>query len=64
MTGTLIEEKNKIADTSIEKISKINRVFIAPSNARPAPGVLEAIQEAEAIVIAPGNLFREVIPNL
>ena len=64
MTGTLIEEKNKIADTSIEKISKINRVFIAPSNARPAPGVLEAIQEAEAIVIAPGNLFTEVIPNL
>ncbi len=62
--GTLIEEKNKIADTSIEKISKINRVFIAPSNARPAPGVLEAIQEAEAIIIAPGNLFTEVIPNL
>ncbi len=62
--GTLIEEKNKIADTSIEKISKINRVFIAPSNTRPAPGVLEAIQEAEAIIIAPGNLFTEVIPNL
>ncbi len=62
--GTLIEEKNKIADTSIEKISKINRVFIAPSNARPAPGVLEAITDADAIVIGPGNLFTDVIPNL
>lgn len=62
--GTLIEEKGKIAETSIEKISKINRVFIAPSNARPAPGVLEAITEADAIIIGPGNLFTDVIPNL
>ena len=52
-TGTLIEEKNKIAEVSAEKISRINRVFIVPSNARPAPGVLEAIQEADAIVIGP-----------
>ena len=62
--GTVIEEKNKIAETSMEKVSKINRVYISPSNARPAPGVLEAIQEADAIVIGPGNLFTDVIPNL
>ena len=63
-TGTLIEDKNKIGETSINKISKINRVFIAPSNARPAPGVLEAIEQADAIIIGPGNLFTDVIPNL
>lgn len=51
--GTLIEEKNKIAETSMAKVSRINRVFITPSNARPAPGVLEAIQEADAIIIGP-----------
>ncbi len=51
--GTVIEDKNKIAETTAEKVSKINRVFIAPSNARPAPGVLEAIEEADAIVIGP-----------
>jgi len=62
--GTVIEEKNKIAETSMEKVSKINRVYISPSNARPAPGVLEAIQEADAIVIGPGHLFTDVIPNL
>ena len=39
-------------------------MFIAPSNARPAPGVLEAITEADAIIIGPGNLFTDVIPNL
>lgn len=62
--GTIIEEKNKIADTAMEKVSKINRVYISPSNARPAPGVLEAISEADAIIIGPGNLFTDVIPNL
>lgn len=51
--GTVISEKDKIAETSMAKISKINRVFISPSNVRPAPGVLEAIQEADAIVIGP-----------
>ncbi len=35
--GTIIQEKNKIADTSIDKVSKINRVYISPSNVRPAP---------------------------
>lgn len=62
--GTLIEEKGKIAEASIEKISKISRVFVAPSNARPAPGTLDAILDADAIVIGPGNLFTDVIPNL
>lgn len=62
--GTTIEEKDKIAETSMAKISRINRVYISPSNVRPAPGVLEAIAEADAIVIGPGNLYTEVIPNL
>ncbi len=62
--GTVVEEKNKIAETSSEKISKINRIFVTPTNAKPAPGVIEAIQEADAIIIGPGNLFTEVIPNL
>ncbi len=62
--GTVINEKAKIGETSMAKISKINRIFISPSNVRPAPGVLEAIEEADAIVIGPGNLYTEVIPNL
>ncbi len=62
--GTVIEDKAKISETSMAKISRINRVFIAPTNVRPAPGVLEAIAEADAIVIGPGNLYTEVIPNL
>lgn len=51
--GTVIEEKNKIAETSMAKISRINRIYLSPANIRPAPGVIEAIEEADAIVIGP-----------
>ena len=62
--GTIVEEKNKIPEVVSEKIEKINRVFISPSNCKPAPGVLEAISEAEAIIIGPGSLYTNVLPNL
>ena len=62
--GTVVKEKNKIAETVYEKITKIERIYITPSNCRPAPGVLEAISEADAIIIGPGNLYTNVIPNL
>lgn len=51
--GTIIEEKNKIAETSMARISRINRIYLSPANIRPAPGVIEAIEEADAIVIGP-----------
>ncbi len=51
--GTTIERKNKIPEIVSQKIENINRVFISPSNCKPAPGVLEAIKEAEAIIIGP-----------
>ena len=62
--GIIVEEKSKIPEVVYEKITKINRVYISPSNARVAPGVLEAIQEADCIIIGPGSLYTNVIPSL
>lgn len=62
--GTIIEERDKIKDIVYDKVGKIERVFITPSNCVPAPGVLEAIKEADAIIIGPGSLYTNVIPNL
>ena len=62
--GVIVEEKSKIPEVVYEKITKINRVYINPSNAKVAPGVLEAIQEADCIIIGPGSLYTNVIPSL
>lgn len=62
--GTVIENRDKIPEVVNSKVSKINRVYITPSNCRPAPGVIEAIQEADAIIIGPGSLYTNIIPNL
>ena len=62
--GTVVESKEKIPEIVNEKISKISRVYLSPTNCRVAPGVLEAIRDADAIVIGPGSIYTNVIPNL
>ena len=62
--GTVIQSKDKIPELINDTTSKISRIFITPSNCKPAPGVIEAIMDADAIVIGPGSLYTNVIPNL
>ena len=62
--GYLVEERARIPEVVSEKITKINRIMISPSNCKPAPGVIEAIKKADCIIIGPGSLYTNVIPNL
>lgn len=62
--GTIIKQKDKIPEIVSAKKERINRMFITPSNCRPSPGVIEAIEEAEVIIIGPGSLYTNVLPNL
>lgn len=62
--GYIVEEKSRIAEVVSEKVTKINRIILNPSNCRPAPGVVEAIKNADCIIIGPGSLYTNVIPNL
>ena len=62
--GYIVEEKSRIPEVVSEKITKINRILLSPSNCRPAPGVIEAIKKADCIIIGPGSLYTNVIPNL
>lgn len=62
--GSVIENRNEIPKLVGESTNKISRIFIKPTNCKPAPGVLEAIKEADAIIIGPGSLYTNIIPNL
>lgn len=62
--GYIVEEKSRIPEVVSDKLTKINRIMINPTNCRPAPGVVETIKNADCIVIGPGSLYTNVIPNL
>lgn len=58
-------------ESEITKAHKqVKRVWMTPSNdedgheAKPVPEVLEAIKNADQIVLGPGSLFTSILPNL
>ena len=62
--GYVVEEKERIPEIVNEKMTKISRVFLQPTNCKPAQGVIDAIKQADSIIIGPGSLYTNVIPNL
>lgn len=52
-------------ETSIRNYSdRINQLFLNPQDCMPVPATLEAIMEADAVIIGPGSLYTSLIPNL
>lgn len=62
--GYVVENKSKISEMVYDKMTNINRVYLSPTNCKPTPGIIEAINEADAVIIGPGSLYTNIIPNL
>lgn len=52
-------------ESQIPKAGKaIKRVFLEPEDVEPLPEAVEAIEQADAILIGPGSLYTSIMPNL
>src|SRR5262249_25130610 len=51
-------------EANITRQNTISRVWLEPETPMPCPGVLDALRDADVIVLGPGSLYTSVIPNL
>ncbi|AWI07225.1 gluconeogenesis factor YvcK family protein [Clostridium drakei] len=62
--GTIVAGESNIPNEAIKQNTSIDKIFIEPKNAKPLKEAIDAIMEADAIILGPGSLYTSVIPNL
>ncbi|KPU43437.1 gluconeogenesis factor [Oxobacter pfennigii] len=62
--GVIIEGESNISKREQNKDVPIKRVFLKPDGAMPLSEAINAIDEADAVILGPGSLYTSIIPNL
>ncbi len=62
--GEIVEGESKIPKKQIEMHSYIKRLYTEPAECEPLEDAIDALREADVIVLGPGSLYTSVIPNL
>ena len=62
--GSRVVGESKIFSFKKEQDCRIDRVFLIPERPKALPSALEAIQQADLIILGPGSLYTSIIPNL
>ncbi len=58
--GSITQGEADIPNTK----SRIKRIFLNPEHSVPTQEALEAIEDADVIILGPGSLYTSIIPNL
>ncbi|WP_099188464.1 gluconeogenesis factor YvcK family protein [Tepidibacter mesophilus] len=62
--GNIVKGESTIPDEVRLQNTEIDRIYLEPESPKPLQGVLDAIDDADIIVIGPGSLYTSIIPNL
>ncbi len=65
LEATFEDGSRVVGESRIAAVSKrILRVELRPRDAQPTPGILDALQQADLIVLGPGSLYTSILPNI
>jgi len=62
--GSSVIGESRISYCKKKQNCRIRRVYLLPSRPKALPAVLDALENADMIVLAPGSLYTSIIPNL
>lgn len=58
--GTIVEGESKIPLAK----KRVDRVHLYPPEVKPVQSALDALREADVIILGPGSLYTSILPNL
>lgn len=62
--GNTVEGESLIPQEAVRQNSRIETFKMVPENAKPLKEALDAIREADAVVMGPGSLYTSITSNL
>lgn len=62
--GAIVKGEDQIPHECLKHKSRIEKLRFDMPNVKPYPPVIDAINEADIVVIGPGSIYTSILPNL